>query len=178
MRPSHFPKQTFDHLQIEVLDTNVPKRPEYDGVSGVGFAEVTIPGVSKVDELVRPPTDLLDQAGASSIDHPLVELFTRLRSNPAEPVRLDEEVRMNRLARALPTALLLLGHQGPGRACRTYVPDSTIDSLVGIPTTRPTAASPPTPHRPTSRARSTSGPRPPSTATRATFWSGVFNQAI
>ncbi len=167
-----FPTQTFHHLTITVRGTNIAKRPEYDGVSGVGFAEITIPGVNKVDELVRPPTDLLSRAGASSIDHPLVEVFTRLRSNPAEPVRLDEEVRMNRLIE-LPTArsFSITG----SAALSDYVPDSTIDQLVGVPDAAHggiTADS--SGHLQGSidmRASAALDGNP------ATFWSGVFNQA-
>ncbi len=168
----HFPTQTFHHLTITVVGTNIAKRPEYDGVSGVGFAEITIPGVNKVDEVVRPPTSLLTQAGPSSIDHPLVEVFTRLRSNPAEPVRLDEEVRMNRLIE-LPTArsFSITG----SAALSDYVPDSTIDQLVGIPDAAHggiTATS--SGHLQGSmemRASAALDGNP------ATFWSGVFNQA-
>ncbi len=167
-----FPTQTFHHLTITVVGTNIAKRPEYDGVSGVGFAEITIPGVNKVDEVVRPPTDLLSRAGASSIDHPLVELFTRLRSNPAEPVRLDEEVRMNRLIQ-LPTArsFSITG----SAALSDYVPDATIDQLVGIPDASQGGIT-----------ATSSGHLQGSMEMRAsaaldgdptTFWSGVFNQA-
>jgi hypothetical protein len=66
------------------------------GLSGVGLAEVRIRGVEPV-ETVRPPTDLLSRAGASSLDHRLTMLFSRLRSNPAEPVRADEEPALRRL---------------------------------------------------------------------------------
>ena len=124
-----FPQRTFHHLEIEVVETNIAKRPYYDGVSGVGFAEVGIDGVH-VDELVRPPTDLLDQAGASSIDHRLSVVFTRLRSNPAEPVRLDEETRLNRLL-TLPTSRSF-GLVGTARLS-DYVPDALIDQLLGLP---------------------------------------------
>jgi arabinofuranan 3-O-arabinosyltransferase len=168
----HFPTQTFHHLEIKVVDTNIPKRPEYDGVSGVGFAEITIPGVNKVDEVVRPPVDLLDQAGASSLDHPLVELFDRLRSNPAEPVRLDEEVRMNRII-DLPTprAFSISG----SAALSDYVPDSTTDALVGIPDAAHggiTATS--SGHLQGSLDQRASAALDGSSST---FWSGVFNQA-
>ena len=92
-----FPEHTFDGVQIEILQTDIGKRPRYDGFSSVGFAEVAIPGVQPVEELVRPPTDLLDSAGTSSLDHRLALLFTRLRSNPAEPVRTDEETAIRRV---------------------------------------------------------------------------------
>ena len=168
----HFPTQTFHHLTITVVGTNIAKRPEYDGVSGVGFAEITIPGVNKVDELVRPPTDLLSRAGASSIDHPLVEAFTRLRSNPAEPVRLDEEVRMNRII-DLPTprTFSITG----SAALSDYVPDSTIDQLVGIPdATQGGITATSSGHLQGSIDMRASAALDGSSST---FWSGVFNQA-
>jgi arabinofuranan 3-O-arabinosyltransferase len=168
----HFPTETFHHLTITVVGTNIAKRPEYDGVSGVGFAEITIPGVAKVDELVRPPTDLLSKAGASSIAHPLVEVFTRLRSNPAEPVRLDEEVRMNRII-DLPTdrSFSLTG----SAALSDHVPDSTIDALVGLPDASHggiTATSSGHLQGSIDQRASAALDGDPST-----FWSGVFNQA-
>ena len=94
-------ERTFSTLVIEVVDTNIAERPRYEGISGVGFAEVRIPGVG-IEEVVRPPTALLDRAGPSSIEHRLVWVLTRLRSNPAEPVRGDEEQSLRR-ALQLPT---------------------------------------------------------------------------
>jgi arabinofuranan 3-O-arabinosyltransferase len=125
-----FPERTFDHLELEITATDIGKRPRYDGLSSVGFAEVTIPGVAPVEELVRPPTDLLDTAGTSSIDHRLALLFTRLRTNPAEPVRTDEEVALRRVF-SLPTErTFAIGAQGRLSA---YVTDDAIDRLLGYP---------------------------------------------
>ena len=124
-----FPSRTFSRVEIEVVATNIPKRPRYDGLSGVGFAEVDVAG-AHVDELVRPPVDLLGEAGTSSLDHRLSFVLTRLRSNPAEPVRLDEEVRMKRLLQ-LPTDRSF-GLEGTARLS-DYVPDSQIDALLGLP---------------------------------------------
>ena len=123
-----FSSRTFQHLQIEVLATNIGKRPYYDGISGVGFAEVGLDGV-RVDEVLRPPTDLLDRAGLSSIDHRLAVVFSRLRSNPAEPVRLDEETHISRVL-SIPTARSF-GFDGTARLS-DYVPDATIDLLLGL----------------------------------------------
>jgi len=125
-----FPERTFDRVELEITATDIGKRPRYDGLSSVGFAEVTIPGVAPVDELVRPPTDLLDAAGASSIDHRLALLFTRLRTNPAEPVRTDEEVALRRVF-SLPTArTFALSAQARLSA---YITDDAIDRLLGFP---------------------------------------------
>jgi arabinofuranan 3-O-arabinosyltransferase len=79
-----FPERTFQRLEIEILDTNIGERIRYDGVSAVGFAEVGVAD-ARIEEVVRPPTDLLDAAGSSSLAHRLAFLFTRLRSNPSEP---------------------------------------------------------------------------------------------
>jgi arabinofuranan 3-O-arabinosyltransferase len=166
-----FPKRTFRRVEIEVLDTNVPKRPEYDGVSGVGFAEVRIPGIRPLDELIRPPTDLLVWAGTSSLGHRLVFEFTRLRSNPAEPVRLDEEPQMKRVI-DLPTARSFA--LGGSAALSDYVPDSEIDSMLGIPdATEGGITADSSRHLQGSldmRAEAAIDGNP------STFWSGVFNQ--
>jgi arabinofuranan 3-O-arabinosyltransferase len=124
-----FASRTFHRLEIEIVATDVPRRPRYDGLSGVGFAEVGIAGV-RVDELLRPPVDLLDRAGDASLAHRLSFVLTRLRSNPSEPVRLDEEFRLNRLL-TLPTARSF-GLAGSARLS-DYVPDSLVDALVGLP---------------------------------------------
>ena len=59
-------RRKFSRLDIRVDDSNIGQRADYSGASGVGFAEVRIPGVTS-EELIRLPTDLLDAAGASSI---------------------------------------------------------------------------------------------------------------
>lgn len=123
-----FPAQTVSNLDIEITGTDLGVRPRYYGLSSVGFAEVGIDGVT-VEELVRPPTDLLDRAGASSIDHRLSILFTRLRSNPLEPVRTDEELALRRLV-GVPVAR---SYSLTGQArLSTYAPEATVlDLLTG-----------------------------------------------
>ena len=53
----------------------------YRGISDVGIAEVTIPGVEPVRRILRPPVDLLDAAGSGSISRPLSYVFTRRANN-------------------------------------------------------------------------------------------------
>ena len=89
------------------------------------------PGRATVDELVRPPTDLLDSAGASSLDHRLALLFTRLRSNPAEPVRTDEETCDP--AGLRPARPPDRSRSAGAGALSAYVPDDAIDQLLGLP---------------------------------------------
>ncbi len=98
-----FEERTFRELELEVRDTSIGRRERYDGVSGVGFAEVVIgDDLGRMEELVRPPSDLLDFLGVDSHTHELTFLFTRLRSNPQEKVRSDEEVAIRRII-SLPT---------------------------------------------------------------------------
>ncbi len=85
-----------DHLELEILDTNVGQLVEYDGQSGVGFAEVEI-GDLVLEERIRPPTDVLTATGADLAEHDLAFLFTRRRSNPAEPVRFEAEQQLIRV---------------------------------------------------------------------------------
>ena len=122
-------ERTFSTLEIEVVDTNIAERPRYEGISGVGFAEVRIPGVG-IEEVVRPPTALLDRAGPSSIEHRLVWVLTRLRSNPAEPVRGDEEQSLRR-ALQLPTDRDV-SLEGQARLS-AELDDAAVDRLLGLP---------------------------------------------
>jgi arabinofuranan 3-O-arabinosyltransferase len=82
--------RTFSTLTLTVAGDNVGKRALYDGFSGVGLSEVRVADV-KVDEVVKLPTDLLTKAGDDEAEHPLTILLSRLRSNPQEIVRSDEE---------------------------------------------------------------------------------------
>ncbi len=97
-----FPARTFRRLDLTVDATSVGVRKTYEGMSGVGFAEVSIPGVSPAIQTLAMPSDLLDQAGTASLWHPLDILMNRLRA-PVVPPRSDPELTMRRSFR-LPTA--------------------------------------------------------------------------
>ncbi|MBI2705412.1 MAG: DUF3367 domain-containing protein [Actinobacteria bacterium] len=127
-----FPSRSFKKLEIEITEDDLGPKARYDGVSGVGFSEVKIPGVT-ISELIRPPTQLLDRAGSSSIDRNLALLFTRVRSNPAEPVRTDEEARIQRVVN-LPTARSF-SVSGAARLS-SYAPEPLIDRLLAVPDAR------------------------------------------
>ncbi len=124
-----FGERTFSHLVIEITADSVGRRVKYTGLSPVGFAEVGLGDIT-VQELVRPPTDLLDAAGASSIDHNLDVLFARQRTNPAEPVRADEEAAMARII-DLPVGRTF-ALAGDARISAT-APDELVDRIVGLP---------------------------------------------
>ncbi|HEX2850837.1 MAG TPA: alpha-(1-_3)-arabinofuranosyltransferase family protein, partial [Acidimicrobiales bacterium] len=124
-----FPSRRFSRLELEILADNVGRRARYDGLSGVGLAEVGVADVN-VDEVLRLPTDLLSATGARSLDHPLDVVMTRQRANPAEPVRADEEPTIKRTF-SLPTARTFTA--GGTLRIAGDAPDELIDDLVGAP---------------------------------------------
>jgi hypothetical protein len=91
-----FEERTFQKLEIEIDETNVGTRFSYGGTSAVGFAEVRIDD-QHVDEVVRLPVDLPRAVAGESLDHRLVIMMTRLRADPAEVERSDEEPTLIRL---------------------------------------------------------------------------------
>jgi arabinofuranan 3-O-arabinosyltransferase len=94
----NFPERTFTTLSIEIIADTAGELLRYAGQSSLGFAEVRIgDDPPTVDEAIRVPTDLLDAAGADSIDHPLSLIFTRIRHDPTDVTRDDEEFRLSRL---------------------------------------------------------------------------------
>lgn len=116
-----FPKRTVHRLEIELLSTTS------DSADQVGFAEVRL-GDVQVDEVVRLPTSLLDRAGAASLDHRLVIVMSRLRSE-----RSDEEIAIVRRFK-LPTDRAF-SFVGSGRVQDSAAPiDATqcIDDLVTV----------------------------------------------
>ncbi|MFV0317971.1 MAG: alpha-(1-_3)-arabinofuranosyltransferase family protein [Microthrixaceae bacterium] len=119
----------FSTLRVKITETNLPRLDRYVGVSDVGIAELGIPGVEPVTEWVRPPTQLLDAAGPSSIDHPLTYLFTRRAANPAEVVVSDEETVLRRYVDA-PVARSYTAY-GTARMS-TQLADSVVDDLLGV----------------------------------------------
>ncbi len=124
----HFPRQQVTQVEIVLHDTNVGLRSEYLGDSGVGFAEVALGGVTG-RELVSMPTGTLFAAGTSSAGHRLVLQMSRQRSDPAEPVKQDDELAMEREF-TLPTARSF-SLSGTARLS-TYVGDLQLDRLLGV----------------------------------------------
>ncbi len=125
-----FGERTFEQLDITVVATDVGEQPSYKGISGVGFAEVRIDGVGPISEVIRPPTDLLDAAGESSIDRVLAYVFTRRASNPGDVIAADEEPTMRRWVIG-PVARTFTPY---GRArLAANLPDVRVDELIGLP---------------------------------------------
>lgn len=89
--------RSFRELSIEVRADSAGPQGRYGGLSSTGFAEVVLgDGAMRVDELIRPPTDLLARA-ERSLEHPLAIVLTRLRAAPTDVERLDEEQALARL---------------------------------------------------------------------------------
>ena len=139
-----FPARTFHQLELTVDGASGGAGKRYDGLAPVGFAEIGIPGVGPAVESLRLPTDLLQAAGTSSLDHPLFILMNR--SRVTEPPRQDPEPAMAR-SFVLPTArTFAIGGTAEVNAGDS---DYLINQLVGL-----TPAGP----LPSTAAAGTSGP--------------------
>jgi SAM-dependent methyltransferase len=119
------PRRT-SSLTIRITDMT-GSHTDFSGQSGVGFAEVTVPGVGPVAATLRLPTNLLAGAGAASAADPLVVLVHRLRAATVPP-RTDPELSMSRTF-DLPTPRAFTV-SGTARLS-TLVPDAQVDALVG-----------------------------------------------
>lgn len=126
-----FSERSFTTLEIEVLDDTGGERPRYGGLSSAGFAEVQIgEGGPVLDELVRPPVNLLVRAGEASLDRPLAFVLTRLRSAPTETTRNDEELA---IARLLDVPVARSYRLAADVRLSPRASDDVLDALVGIP---------------------------------------------
>ncbi len=125
-----FPTSTFTNVSIGIADT-APTDPT-QGDSSVGIAEVGIAGADGapivVDPVVRVPTALLDRLGASSAQHPLSFVLTRLRGDVTGAPYFQEEATIEREL-DLPAGADLHAHRSgprprrPGRRPRPDMPD-------------------------------------------------------
>jgi arabinofuranan 3-O-arabinosyltransferase len=121
-----FPTRTFSTLKITIDATNTGIEKIYNGKSGVGFAEVRIPG-QQDHEVLRMPEDLLTASGAASATHRLTIIMTRETASPVPPAT-DPEIDIAR-AFTLPTARRF---SVSGTAeLSTLVPDDVLDRLLG-----------------------------------------------
>jgi arabinofuranan 3-O-arabinosyltransferase len=125
-----FPERTFRTLDIVITATNIGELKTYRGVSDVGIAELSIPGVEPVVETVRPPVDLLEAIGASSIDRALTYLFNRRAASIDEALGHPEEPTMRRWIDG-PVARWFTPY-GQGRLSDS-LPDHAIDRALGMP---------------------------------------------
>jgi arabinofuranan 3-O-arabinosyltransferase len=124
----------FGARRFETLRVTVDATAERPGTvppdSAVGFAEVRVPGVPPLRELLALPTDLLSTLGASSVGHRLTVIMTRDRVGPGTPRRTDPERTISRLF-TLPTSRTFTV-SGTARIADT-APDDLVDRLLGGP---------------------------------------------
>ncbi len=139
-----FERRTFTRLEITVDRTDRGDLDDYRGVSGVGFAEIRLfdgdhlpdaPSLVRAREFVRLPGDLLAAVAeangpGATLDHRLVILMSRLRTNPAELFRADPEPALARRF-DLPDgrSFALTGQARISDA----IADDTLDGLLGRP---------------------------------------------
>ena len=122
-----FGRRAFSRVEITIDATSVGVLKNYFGQSGVGFSEITIPGVAPAREALRLPTDLLGAAGTSSRSHQLDILLSRIRAQVTPP-RSDPEASMARVF-TLPTSRSF-SVSGDARIS-TLDPDPQVDQLLG-----------------------------------------------
>lgn len=126
-----FPETTFETLEIEITADSAGERPGYGGLSSLGFAEIEIgDDPPRQQETIVLPSDLLDAAGAGSVDHPLAVVLTRQRQAPTDTTRMDEEERLVR-ALSLPAGREF-SLAGDARLFRGF-PAHVLDEVLGRP---------------------------------------------
>jgi len=91
-----FEERTFTELEVVLDATDRDGLLNYRGVSDVGFAEIDVPGLGPITEVIRPPTALLDVAGDRSIDRDLMYVFTRRAPASADVLINPEELALAR----------------------------------------------------------------------------------
>jgi arabinofuranan 3-O-arabinosyltransferase len=124
-----FPRRTFGSVTITIDATSTGPQKNYLGVNGVGFSEITIPGVAPATESLRLPTDLLSESGTASLSHQLDILLNRIRASVAPP-RTDPEASMSRTFSLPTTRSFSLG--GTARIS-TLDSDTVLYNLLGQP---------------------------------------------
>ena len=122
-----FGSKRFTSVEFKIVQTSNGTLPSYDGQSGVGLAELNIPGI-KASEMLRLPNDLFTAAGTNGSAQALSVLLTRDRANPQEPFKSDTELSMAREF-TLPTARTF-GIGGTARLSATAT-DNALDTILG-----------------------------------------------
>lgn len=131
----HFARTTSARVDVVVDGATGGAHQRFDGLSPVGFREITIPGTQAVRTTLRLPTDLLERAGPSSLSHSLTILLARLRA--PQPPRRDPERQIIRTF-TLPTARRFV--VGGTAEIAPTDPDQQIDALTGRVSSKPPGA--------------------------------------
>ena len=90
-----FAQRTFSVLKITVLDDSFGNRASYAGIQGVGFAEISIPGISSSEYLRLPKIDLTKYTNIEGSDWTVI--LTRDRIMQSTSNQFEHEVNIQRL---------------------------------------------------------------------------------
>jgi len=128
-----FPKRTFQHFEIKIMQTNDHRTNLFGQSDSVGFAEVRLRDQHAshdvhLTEIETMPSDLLSALGASSASHDLVYVMRRQDTRPVPP-RTQPELNISREF-TLPSArtFALTGNA----TVSTDAPDAAIEGALGI----------------------------------------------
>ncbi len=119
-----------DHLVFTVIATDRDNVATYQGLSGVGFAEVDVGETRSLTEVVRPPVDLLDavEEREMSLDDRSVSWVFRRRIAPPDSGAVDEETMLiRRLTTPTPLDLEVVG----SARVNPDIADDELDALLG-----------------------------------------------
>jgi arabinofuranan 3-O-arabinosyltransferase len=126
--------RTTDRVEITVLADNLNEPLRYGDAGPIGFTEIGLgPSGPVLEEIIRMPVDLVDAVGAADDDAAteaaLTYVMTRLRQDPTDRTREDEERGIARLFRVPdPRAFTLRGTARlSGRAA-----DAVLDEVLGM----------------------------------------------
>ncbi len=93
-----FPRRTVQQVDLTIVADSAGDPPRFGEFGFLGIAEMVLGDDSPlIDEIVRIPTDALDAAGEQLVDTPLRVVLTRIRQDPTDRTRSDEERSIRRL---------------------------------------------------------------------------------
>ena len=166
-------------VEFKIVQTSNGTLPSYDGQSGVGLAELSIPGV-KASEVLRLPNDLFTAAGTDGSKQALSVMLTRDRANPQEPFKTDTELSMARAVHAADRAHLRHRRHRPpvGDGQRRVARRASRPRPPTPPRHSPAAAWSPRPRPTRCPVRWTRGPRSAVDDNPKTAWTNAFGGNI
>ncbi|MFP3906675.1 MAG: alpha-(1-_3)-arabinofuranosyltransferase family protein [Acidimicrobiales bacterium] len=93
-----FPARETDQVEIEIVADTAGDPPRFGEFGPVGIAELTLgPDSPTIDEIIKVPTHAVDAAGDRLATAPLGMVLTRIRQDPTDRTRGDEERSIRRL---------------------------------------------------------------------------------
>jgi arabinofuranan 3-O-arabinosyltransferase len=93
-----FPRRSVQQVELTIVADSAGNPPRFRDFGPLGIAEMVLGDDSPViDEIVQVPTHALDAAGAQLTESPLSFVLTRIRQDPTDRTRGDEERAIRRL---------------------------------------------------------------------------------